>query len=64
MTGLDEPTGHPVGIAMGFFGLALFFIVIFAAMVWVGNQRRRRNGPPPPPSYPLLGKPGEPKKKN
>lgn len=64
MTGLDQPTGHPIGVALGFFGLAFVFIAIFVVMAWVGNARRRRNGPPPPPSYPLLGKPGSVKKKD
>ena len=64
VTKLDEPTGHPIGIALGFFGLALFFIAIFAVMAYVGHRRRVRNGPPPPPVYPILGTPGEPQKKD
>lgn len=64
VSGLDQPSGHPIGIALGFFGLALFFIVIFVVMAYVGHRRRMRNGPPPPPVYPILGKPGESHKKD
>lgn len=64
VSGLDQPSGHPIGIALGFFGLALFFIVIFVVMAYVGHRRRVRNGPPPPPVYPILGKPGESHKKD
>ncbi|WP_146202451.1 hypothetical protein [Branchiibius hedensis] len=64
VTGVDQPTGHPIGIALGFFGLALFFIAIFVVMAYVGHRRRVRNGPPPPPVYPILGKPREPHTKD
>ena len=57
---LDEGSGHAVGIGLGFFGLALFFAILFLLMVWVGRIRdRRRGGPRPGPTLPVLGTPGD-----
>ena len=57
---LDEGSGHAIGIGLGFFGLAFFFVILFLLIVWVGRMRdRRRGGPRPGPTLPVLGTPGD-----
>ncbi|MBO1753715.1 hypothetical protein [Allobranchiibius sp. CTAmp26] len=57
---LDEGSGHAIGIGLGFFGLAAFFVILFLLIAWVGRMRdRRRGGPRPGPTLPVLGTPGD-----
>jgi len=53
-TKLDQPDGHPIGIGVGFFGICIFMILLFLAIIWVGKQRDKRRGPRQAPQLPLL----------
>lgn len=56
---LDETNGHPVGIALGFFGICFIMIALFVLMVWVGKMRDRTRPPREAPQYPVLVKADE-----